>query len=277
MASKVRSAQTHGNNSRVYVPILVDIFQRKYQDGDEIVEFTLDEVRETAERLDIKIRNPSDLIYRMKSRTKLPSEMLDKGFKIIKIVKKGVYQFQLGESTIVDLTRENVFQIQDTTPVAVRRFLEEKLSEIDEQGLLTIIHYCDLLSHFTGLKIYRLKSHVRKSIVNIGQVEVDEVDIGIGLDSLETPIIFPIEAKSASDPLNWTQIANQVNFSKQLFLNYVIRPIGIKVGYDSLLHIIEFTPEMEANKIKIKNSATYNLILSEEQINAIRSNAQNLR
>jgi hypothetical protein len=34
---------------------------------------------------------------------------------------------------------------------------------------------------------------------------------------------------------------------------------------------------MEANKIKIKNSATYNLILSEEQINAIRSNAQNLR
>jgi len=277
MASKVRSAQTHGNNSRVYVPILVDIFQRKYQDGDEIVEFTLDEVRETAERLDIKIRNPSDLIYRMKSRTKLPSEMLDKGFKIIKIVKKGVYQFQLGESTIVDLTRENVFQIQDTTPVAVRRFLEEKLSEIDEQGLLTIIHYCDLLSHFTGLKIYRLKSHVRKSIVNIGQVEVDEVDIGIGLDSLETPIIFPIEAKSASDPLNWTQIANQVNFSKQLFLNYVIRPIGIKVDYDSLLHIIEFTPEMEANKIKIKNSATYNLILSEEQINAIRSNAQNLR
>jgi hypothetical protein len=277
MASKVRSAQTHGNNSRVYVPILVDIFQRKYQDGDEIVEFTLDEVRETAERLDIKIRNPSDLIYRMKSRTKLPSEILDKGFKIIKIVKKGVYQFQLGESTIVDLTRENVFQIQDTTPVAVRRFLEEKLSEIDEQGLLTIIHYCDLLSHFTGLKIYRLKSHVRKSIVNIGQVEVDEVDIGIGLDSLETPIIFPIEAKSASDPLNWTQIANQVNFSKQLFLNYVIRPIGIKVDYDSLLHIIEFTPEMEANKIKIKNSATYNLILSEEQINAIRSNAQNLR
>jgi hypothetical protein len=277
MASKVRSAQTHGNNSRVYVPILVDIFQRKYQDGDEIVQFTLDEVRETAERLDMKIRNPSDLVYRMKSRTKLPSEILDKGFTIIKIVKKGVYQFQLGESTIVDLTKENVIQIQDTTPVAVRRFLEEKLSEIDEQGLLTIVHYCDLLSHFTGLKIYRLKSHVRKSVVNIGQVEVDEVDIGVGLDSLETPIIFPIEAKSASDPLNWTQIANQVNFSKQLFLNYVIRPIGIKVDYDSLLHIIEFTPEMEANKIKIKNSATYNLILSEEQINAIRSNAQNLR
>ncbi|MGA1137991.1 MAG: hypothetical protein ACO30K_17400, partial [bacterium] len=127
------------------------------------------------------------------------------------------------------------------------------------------------------LKIYRLKSHARKSVANIGQVEVDEVDVGVALDALDIPIIFPIEAKAAPDPLNWTQLANQVNFAKQFFPNYIIRPIGIKIDFDSIIHIIEFTSETEANKMKIKHSARYSLVLSEEQINAIRSTTHKLK
>jgi hypothetical protein len=154
--------------------------------------------------------------------------------------------------------------------------LNEDLSRIDEQGLLTIVNYCDLLSLFTGLKIYRLKSHARKSVSKIGQVEVDEIDVGVTYSSLNLPIIFPIEAKAAPDPLNWAQIANQVNFANQQFSGFIVRPIGIKVDWNSIIYIIEFTPEIEAKNLRIVNSVRYRLTLSTEQVDAINSTEQEL-
>jgi hypothetical protein len=53
------------------------------------------------------------------------------------------------------------------------------MAEFDEQGLLTMVSYCKLLDHFTGLKVYRLRSHVRKSVPNVGQAELDEIDVGV--------------------------------------------------------------------------------------------------
>lgn len=273
-----KDAQTHGRNSKVYVPILLDIFHRKYQEGDFVVRFTLDEVRESAMRLGIisDLRNAPDLVYRMKSRTKLPPEISDKGFRILKTVERGVYQLEQAISTIVELPEGEIICIEDKTPIPVRRLLNEDLSGIDEQGLLTIVNYCDLLSLFTGLKIYRLKSHARKSVSKIGQVEVDEIDVGVTYSALDLPIIFPIEAKAAPDPLNWAQIANQVNFANEHFSNFIVRPIGIKVDWKSIIYIIEFTPETEAKNLQIVSSVRYRLSLSSEQINAIRSTEQKL-
>jgi hypothetical protein len=273
-----KDAQTHGRNSKVYVPILLDIFHRKYKEGDFVVRFTLDEVRESAMRLGVisDLRNAPDLVYRMKSRTKLPSEISDKGFRILKTVERGIYQLERAESTIIELPEGAIFCIEDKTPVPVRRLLNEDLSRIDEQGLLTIVNYCDLLSLFTGLKIYRLKSHARKSVSKIGQVEVDEIDVGVTYSSLNLPIIFPIEAKAAPDPLNWAQIANQVNFANQQFSGFIVRPIGIKVDWNSIIYIIEFTPEIEAKNLRIVNSVRYRLTLSTEQVDAINSTEQEL-
>jgi len=84
----------------------------------------------------------------------------------------------------------------DLTPLPVRRLLPKVVSEIDEQGLLTMVSYCQLLDQFTGLRVYRLRSHVRKSVADIGQAELDEIDVGVALRDDEKPVIFPIEAKN---------------------------------------------------------------------------------
>ena len=67
---------------------------------------------------------------------------------------------------------------------------------MDEQALLSVVAYCQLLDHFTGMKIYRLRSHVRKSVPGIGQAELDAIDVGIASGDDELPVIFPIEAKA---------------------------------------------------------------------------------
>jgi hypothetical protein len=83
--NETRSLQTHGRNSKVYIPILLRIFERKYKEGDIVVAFTLDEVRQAAVELNLSIGNPGDLmIYRMRSRTVLPKEILEKGFYLFR-------------------------------------------------------------------------------------------------------------------------------------------------------------------------------------------------
>ncbi|MGH7552653.1 MAG: hypothetical protein ACREMQ_06450, partial [Longimicrobiales bacterium] len=62
--------------------------------------FTLDDIRNAADELNLEVRNPADLIYRMRSRTVLPKEILAEGFYILRAIGRGRYQFEKGSSTI---------------------------------------------------------------------------------------------------------------------------------------------------------------------------------
>ncbi len=266
-----KNLQTHGLQSQVYVPILREIFQAKYHEGDDRVDFTLDDIRAAAVALGITVRNPADLVYRMRSRTILPSEILEKGFYVLRATGRGKYRLEQAESTIIEIPENQIVEALDLTPLPVRRLLPEVLAEIDEQGLLTVISYCKLLDHFTGLQVYRLRSHVRKSVPGIGQAELDEIDVGVALRDDEVPVVFPIEAKAADDAINRVQISAMVAFSGEYFPGLEIRPLAIKLDYNSLLHFIEFTPEIEPAKLVVARSATYRLTLSPQQRDLIHA------
>ncbi|HVU15522.1 MAG TPA: hypothetical protein VHD32_01245 [Candidatus Didemnitutus sp.] len=265
MPSVPRSLQSHGRRSRVYVPILLRIFEEKYRDGDVVLDFTLDDIRKAAAELKISSRNVADVVYRMRARTVLPKAILDKGFYILRATGRGKYRFEVAENTIFALPACEIQEALDLTPLPVRRLLPKNVAEIDEQGLLTMISYCQLLDHFTGLKVYRLRSHVRKSVADIGQAELDEIDVGVALREDERPIIFPIEAKAVDEPVNRVQIAAMVIFCDQYFPGHEIRPLAIKLDYDSLIHFLEFNPARVSADLKIVKSATYRLKMSPQQ------------
>jgi len=85
MAKRRREAeQQHGQSSRVYVPILREIVRRGYVEGSHRVEFTVRDVRQVATDLGLEIGNAPDLIYRMRARTRLPDDILDLGFTILR-------------------------------------------------------------------------------------------------------------------------------------------------------------------------------------------------
>jgi hypothetical protein len=259
---------SHGNKSTVYVPIILKIFRELYTQDAVSIDFSLDDIRRAADELNVRerTRNAGDVVYRMRARTKLPSEIVEAGFNILRQVGRGKYRLEKGANIIVNVEDEpEVNETIDITPLPVRRLLPEDISEIDEQGLLTIVSYCKLLDHFTGLTVYRLRNHVRKSVKGVGQAEVDAVDVGVALSEEEDPLVFPIEAKAREDAVNKVQIAAQVQFARQYFPAYEIRPLAIKIDDRGLVHFIEFTNEIEPNDLGIVRRSTYKINLSRKQ------------
>jgi len=277
--TKQKSAQSPGTSSIVYVPVILKLFNDRYRPGASSVIFSLDDVRNAVDFVrsqsstpdKISARNPADVIYRMRSRTKLPEEILDKGFHILRPIGRGQYQFERATAGIIEPPVTTPISAIDATPMPVRRLLPETVAEMDEQALLSVVGYCSLLDHFTGMKIYRLRSHVRKSVPGVGQAELDAIDVGIASSDDDVPVIFPIEAKAVSDALNRVQIHNMVQYAKHYFPGLTVRPLALKVDYQSVIHLMEFNVPSRAGDLRVVKSASYVIDSSSAQIAMIRA------
>lgn len=276
---KAKSLQSHGRNSVVYVPVILKLFRDRWRPGASTVVFSLDDVRTAVEAVRaaspnpdrISSRNPADVVYRMRSRTVLPKEILDKGFHVLRAVGRGRYQFEKAASGIIETPVNELTPAIDQTPMPVRHLLPETMAEMDEQALLSVVGYCNLLDHFSGLKIYRLRSHVRKSVPGVGQAELDAVEVGIAAGDNEVPVIFPIEAKAVSDELNRVQIFNMIQYTAHYYPGLKVRPLALKVDYQSAVHLIEFNVASRPGDLRIVRSASYAINTSDAQLAMIRS------
>lgn len=263
--------QQHGLSSRVYVPVLREIVRRKYVAGTNRIEFTKQDIEAIAAELGLKVGNAADLVYRMRARTRLPDDILDLGFTVLRGVGRGRYALEIGGEAVVRLPEHEVLDHNDQTPLPVRRLLPENIVDLDEQGILTMIGYCKLLDHFTGLTVYRLRSHVRKSVPNVGQAELDEIDVGVALRDDDVPVVFPIEAKAADEVINRVQVATAVAYCQTYFAGHEIRPIVVKLTYDGVLHFLEFRPTTALAGLRVVHSCGYRLRLSPRQLELIRA------
>jgi hypothetical protein len=207
----------------------------------------------------------------MRARTRLPDDILDLGFTVLRGVGRGRYALEVGGEAVVRVPEHEILDHNDQTPLPVRRLLPESLAELDEQGLLTIVGYCKLLDHFTGLTVYRLRSHVRKSVPGVGQAELDEIDVGVALRDDDVPVVFPLEAKAADEVINRVQVATAVAYCQTYFPGHEIRPIVIKLTYDGVLHFMEFRATTALAGLRIVHSSGYRLRLSKRQLELIRA------
>ncbi len=277
MVRRREAEQQHGLNSRVYVPILRELVER-FRDPEALrVEFTVRDVRQVAQDLGIEISNAPDLVYRMRGRTRLPDDILDMGFTVLRGIGRGRYVLEVGGEALVHLPEHEILDHNDQTPLPVRRLLPENLVELDEQGLLTMVSYCRLLDHFTGLTVYRLRSHVRKSVPNVGQAELDEIDVGVALRDDDTPVVFPIEAKAADEVINRVQVATAVAYCQTYFPGHEIRPIVVKLTYDGVFHFLEFRPTTVLGGLRVVHSCGYRINASKRQLELIRATKATLQ
>lgn len=265
------SLQSPGNLSKVYVPVISKIFRERYRKGASSIIFSLDDVRNACDALGVASRNPADVIYRMRSRTILPAEILELGFHVLRPIGRGKYAFEKATSTIFEPPFTAPITTVDLTPMPVRRLLPERLAEMDEQAILTVASYCRVLDHLTGMVIYRLRSHVRKSVPGVGQAELDAIDVGVARTEDDVPVVFPIEAKALADALNRVQIFNMVQYAEHYFPGLVVRPLAIKVDEASVLHVVEFNSPKRASELKILKAASYVINTSDAQLAAIRA------
>lgn len=255
-----RSLQSHGERSKVYVPVLRYVFQKYYRPGATRVEFTIQDVKEACEALGVHSANPPDLIYRMKSRTRLPAEILELGFRVLRPIGRGRYVLEQAESTLIEFPECDCEYLMDRTPPVVRRMMLADLGSIDEQALLAVVRYNDLISRFLQAEVYHLKGHVRKSVMGVGQAEVDDVHVAVPVGASGPVTIVPVEAKAKDEPINRAQIAMQVIYAQDAFPGYPVRPLTIKLFPDGEILFIEFEDETDPAALEPLRYARYRLV-----------------
>ena len=182
-----------------YQAIIIDIFQRNYQGGDQF-EFEREEIAAAAHRLNITPpKNLGDVIYTFRYRKSLPEPILDTQPEdrhwLILGAGDARYRFRLSKlTTIVPTKGMLVRKIPDATPEIISQY-----ALTDEQALLAKIRYNRLIDVFLGIVASSLQNHLRTKIPNYGQIEIDELYVGV--DSKGAQYIVPVQAKGGSDTL----------------------------------------------------------------------------
>lgn len=221
-----------------YTQILEAIFQHHYQEGMTNVPFERDEISRFAATLGIETpKNLGDLIYSFRYRTVLPLALIKtapEGYEwVIRPLGRARYQFslipqvQIGPSSILAETK-----IPDSTPGVISLY-----SQNDEQALLAILRYNRLIDTFTGLTCYSLQSHLRTTVPEMGQVETDELYIGIDRQGMHYAL--PIQAKGGSDRIGIVQIEQDIGLCRTKFPLLICRPIAAQFMQNNVIALFE--------------------------------------
>jgi hypothetical protein len=245
------------SKSNRYAQLIEDLFFKRYKNGDMQVEFIREDIEKTAELLGIKLpKNLGDVIYSFKFRTSLPETIkatAEKGKEwVIKNVGRSQYAFeQLLNSRILPDNMLIAIKIPDATPGIVKCYALD-----DEQALLTKLRYNRLLDIFTGVTCYSLQNHLRTTVPGIGQVETDEIYVGI--DKLGRQYIFPLQAKSGKDEIGVVQIEQDILLCHHKYPSLICRAIATQFLGSNKIAIFEFA--IQDGEIRKKVEQHYHLV-----------------
>ena len=209
-----------------YGRIIEKIFLERYKPGAEKVPFERGDIELTARKLKINVpKNLGDVISSFRFRVDLPESITSRAPKglswIIRLVGRSKYAFVANSlTTIVPRGDLVATKIPDATPSIIERYA---LS--DEQALLAKLRYNRLVDIFTGVTCYSLQNHLRTAIPEIGQVETDEIYIGI--DRRGAHYVFPIQAKGGNDKQSVVQIEQDFAICRTKF-PHLICPIAAR-------------------------------------------------
>jgi hypothetical protein len=237
------------------------IFLRHYTHGAHEVEFRREDIESVAHELDIKLpKNVGDLIYSFRYRTDLPEAIRRAAPEgrswIIRPAGRGLYCFVAvapWDAAPNELLAET--KVPDSTPGLI-----EMYALSDEQALLAKLRYNRLVDLFTGVTCYSLQSHLRTTVPGMGQVETDEVYIGV--DRRGAHYVFPVQAKAGRERLGLVQIEQDCALAAHRFPALVCRPIGAQFMCEALIALFEF--EMAGPDVKVVAERHYRLVPPEE-------------
>lgn len=258
-----------------YERIIESIFHSHYQTGARTIAFERTELVDQAKRLRIALpKNLGDLIYTFRYRGALPQSIRDTApageFWVIRPAGTARYCFALtSQPVIVPNPQLAETKIPDSTPGLI-----EMYALSDEQALLAKLRYNRLLDTFTGLTCYSLQNHLRTSVANVGQVEVDE--IYVALDRKGAHYALPVQAKGGRDQINVVQIEQDLAMCAAKFSSLLCRPIAGQFMSDDLIALFEFVNT--DGKIAILHEKHYRLVPADEinrdEIEAYQSRAE---
>lgn len=246
---------------RKYSPIIERIFLSKYKKGMQKVDFPREDIERYGNELQIELpKNPGDLVYSFRYRAALPDSIKSKADPgkawIIRPAGRSRYRFVLvRDRPIVPNENLAITKVPESTPGVITKYA---LS--DEQALLAKVRYNRLVDIFTGVACYSLQNHLRTTVPGMGQVETDEIYVGV--DKRGMHHVLPIQAKGGKDKLSVVQIEQDIALCASKFPDLICRPIGAQFIDLDTIALFEFEEDSEG--VTISSEKHYQLVPPEE-------------
>lgn len=248
-----------------YTAIIEKLFFSKFEKGMREVPFEREELEKFAAKLKVELpKNLGDLVYSFRYRAMLPAAITslagEQEVWIIRPTGRSRYSFALVRNTPI-LPNENmaVTKVPDATPGIVAKYAFN-----DEQALLAKVRYNRLVDIFSGVTCYSLQNHLRTTVPAMGQVETDEIYIGV--DKKGAHYVFPVQAKGGKDKLSIVQIEQDFAVCATKFPLLVCRSIAAQFMDEGVIALFEF--EAGENGVTISSEKHYKLVSPKEVTDA---------
>jgi hypothetical protein len=191
-------AKVEGTYSRIIKKIFFD----RYAVGLTVIDFTRDDIEAAESGILRNPKNRGDVLYYYRYRHELPKSIRETIAKdrawIIRGTGQATYRFESVSHSYAYIRPrfgQTRIKVPDQTPGIIGRYALD-----DEQSLLAKIRYNRLVDIFTGIAASSLQSHLRTRVEDIGQVEVDEVYVGVDRHGVQ--YVLPIQAKGREKKKN---------------------------------------------------------------------------
>lgn len=244
-----------------YSQLIEKIFFKYHKKRCKEVAFTREDLETTASELGITLpKNLGDVLYTFRYRSELPESIVKTAPEgsqwVIRSTGRAKYLFALSDlPRIVPNPMLAETKIPDSTPGVIERYALN-----DEQGLLAKLRYNRLIDIFLGMGCYSLQNHLRTTVPGMGQIETDE--IYIGLDKKGVHYVIPVQAKGGKDQLGSIQLEQDIAMCQAKFPKLVCIPIAAQFMENKLIALFSF--EYSDDKITILNEKHYRLVESNE-------------
>jgi hypothetical protein len=229
---------TDAPEKSLYDSTIEKVFFRHYVAGIEEFVVKREELADTARELGLgPAKNLGDILYSYRFRRSLPEAILStqNGGNVwsIRLAGDALYRFSLGPSPILHPNPHQArIKVPDTTPEIIKKY-----AKADEQALLAQIRYCRLLDIFLQIASYSLQSHLRTKVPQIGQIEIDEVYVGV--DRRGAHFLVPLQAKGGKDKLSLLQTEQDIAYCAQQFPELECRPVSAQFMPDRTVALFE--------------------------------------
>jgi hypothetical protein len=242
-----------------YEVIIEKIFQRHHQKEATHFSFERKEIEDVAKQLKILLpKNLGDLIYSFRYRMALPEVIRKTASKgnewVIEAAGRAKYEFkQVKINRILPRPELVTIKVPDATPEIVVGYAQG-----DEQALLAKVRYNRLVDIFLGLTTYSLQNHLRTTVKDVGQIEIDE--LYVGLDRHGNHYVIPVQAKGGSDQLSVVQTRQDLACCKEKFPGLICRALSAQFMDDDRIAMFELT--IENDEVKVVDEKHYKLLPS---------------
>jgi len=258
---KKGSRQVSKKEKARYDAIIEKIFEKHYSAKKDSLDFTREEFEETATKLEIKLpKNIGDVLYSFRYRKDLPEVITKTAPDGLELIIEGAgrakYRFRLASANrIVPNPNLVTIKVPDSTPEIITAYAQS-----DEQALLAKVRYNRLIDVFLGITTYSLQNHLRTTVKEIGQIEIDEIYVGV--DKYGRQFVIPVQAKGGNDKHGVVQTQQDIACCAAKFPSLICRAVSAQFMADNKIALFELT--VEDGGIKVVEERHYQLVSSSD-------------